>query len=107
MDSVFKHSSTYQAIVRQAQVEEASRLLLLLGRRKFGPTNTVVRAVLQQINTLRPLEALLLRLLSVHNWQELLAPTLGGGQRRSGERASTSPGNHPRGNRSVNARSPR
>ena len=71
-----EESSTYQYIVAKGKTEgareEAKKLLLLLGRDRFGPPSKTVQAELETIQDLRRLEALGLRLGQVGSWQELL-----------------------------------
>lgn len=57
---------------RQGRIEEAQKLLLRLGERRFGPPDTVFRAWIDGIVAVEPLEALIERVLEVSSWQELL-----------------------------------
>ncbi len=74
-------SSTYQIIIARGeergmtkgQVEEARRLLLRLGEKRFGPANEATQAAIQSLSTVEELEALAERLLEVENWSELLS----------------------------------
>jgi predicted transposase YdaD len=73
-----KESTTYQAIVREGRelgrVEEARRILLRLGKSRFGTPDAAVRGALEGITDLAQLEGLTDRLLRVTSWEELLAP---------------------------------
>ena len=88
-----KESSTYQAILREGMaegmargrtegrvegrtegsVEEARKLLLLLGAKRWGAPDARSRAAIEAITDLARLEQLTERLLDVSGWDELLA----------------------------------
>jgi predicted transposase YdaD len=73
-----KESVTYQAIVEEGVVkgrlEEARRILLLLGEEQFGtPPGARALASVEAINSLEQLEQLTRRALRVRSWEELLA----------------------------------
>jgi predicted transposase YdaD len=72
-----KESTTYQAILDEGRgegrVEEARRLLLLLGSERFGPPDARVQAALDAMDAVEPLERLSQHLLKVESWEELLA----------------------------------
>lgn len=76
-----KESATYQAILdegrsegrEEGRVEEARRMLLLLGGERFGPPDARVRAALDAMDSVEQLERLSQRLLKVESWDELLA----------------------------------
>ena len=75
-----EESVTYQLIVEegkargiaQGRAEEAKRLLLLWGRKRFGAPDAATKAALDSIDNLRRLEELSERLLEVKSWEELL-----------------------------------
>jgi predicted transposase YdaD len=79
-----KESSTYQAILDEGRaegraegetigrIEEALKVLLLLGGKQFGPPNASTRATIEAAD-LERLERLTERLLDVSSWDELLA----------------------------------
>jgi hypothetical protein len=69
-----RESSTYQYILDEGRVEEAQKILLRLGRKKFGPPGEVVQSALSAITDLDRLERMTDQLLVVNTWQELLAP---------------------------------
>lgn len=73
-----RESVTYQAILEEGRVEgraeEARRLILLLGERRFGPPGSRTRAALEAMADPERLEALGRRLLDVATWDELLGP---------------------------------
>lgn len=76
-----RESATYQAILiegreegrQEGRADEARRLLLLQGRRRFGPPDAGTVAALDAITEIEQLEALGVRLLDVGSWEELLA----------------------------------
>jgi len=75
-----KESTTYQAILREGRAEgkaegkadEAKRILLLQGRKKFGPPKAAVKAKIEAITDLDRLEQLSERLLDAESWAELI-----------------------------------
>jgi hypothetical protein len=76
-----KESSTYQAILEEGrtegrtegQIEEARRVLLLLGDQRFGSPEARVRATIEGTTDLPRLEGWTARLLKAESWDELLA----------------------------------
>jgi hypothetical protein len=68
-----RESTTYQAILDEGREDEARKLLLRQGRRKFGQPEPAVEAALQAIGDLARLERMSERLLDVTTWDELLA----------------------------------
>ncbi len=75
-----KESVTYQAIVeegrqegrQEGRAEEARRLLLRQGGKRFGPPSEAVQSTLAGITTLETLEDLADRIIDVESWTELL-----------------------------------
>jgi hypothetical protein len=75
-----KESVTYQAILEEGEAmgeakgkaAEARKMLLLLGRDRFGEPPAKIVALLDAVTELDRLEALMLRLLHVKTWEELL-----------------------------------
>jgi hypothetical protein len=67
-----RDSDTYLAILDEGHVEEAKKLLFLLGKKFLGPPGEPVMATLAAITDLERLELLLERLSDVKSWQELL-----------------------------------
>src|SRR5947199_3990 len=69
-----KESTTYQAILDEGKAEgeaqEARKMLLLLGRDRFGEPSAKIVAQLDAVTDLARLEALGLRLLHVKTWEE-------------------------------------
>jgi hypothetical protein len=63
-------SSTYQMLLDRGRIDEARKLLLQLGRIRFGPPDAPTRTA---IETLKDLERLSERLLDALSWAELLA----------------------------------
>jgi predicted transposase YdaD len=72
-----KESTTYQAILREGKaegkIEEAKRLLLRMGRKKFGPPKAAINSKIEAIAELARLENLSDRILDATNWDELVA----------------------------------
>jgi predicted transposase YdaD len=75
-----EESVTYQAIVRkglqqglqQGRVEEARKMVLLMGEARFGPPTPRTLAVIEAIDELTKLEQLPVRLVQASSWEELL-----------------------------------
>ncbi len=76
-----KESVTYQAILAEGEAkgkaegraEEARRLILRQGTKRFGPPGASVEAAIVGIGSVERLELLAERLLEVESWDELLA----------------------------------
>jgi len=80
-----KESTTYQAILREGRAEgkaegkaegmaeEAKRILLLLGRKRFGPPKAAIKAEIETITDPDRLDQLVDRVLEAKNWAELIA----------------------------------
>jgi hypothetical protein len=79
-----KDSDTYQAILDEGRVEgrveEAKKILLLQGWKRFGVPDAPTRAALEALTEPEQLERLSERLVDVASWEELLANP---GMRRS------------------------
>lgn len=73
MSNWVKDSSVYQAWVREARTEEARGLLLRQGQVRFGAPDESTLAAIERITDLETLESLAVKLLTVANWDELLA----------------------------------
>jgi hypothetical protein len=67
-----KESVTYQAIVEEGEIQGAQKVLLRLGRKKFGVPTREVEEELHSIVDLDRLNYLCERLLDVSTWAELL-----------------------------------
>ena len=75
-----KESSTYQAILEEGMVEgmvrgkaeEARRLLLRLGAKRFGEPDAHTQATIEAIGSVERLEKLVERVLEAESWKELL-----------------------------------
>jgi hypothetical protein len=67
-----RESDTYLAILDEGRVEEARKIILRLGRKRFGPPDESSLAFLNALSDPEKLEALSERLLDVSSWQELL-----------------------------------
>jgi predicted transposase YdaD len=83
-----KESSTYQAILEEGRsegaVEEARKVLRLVGDDAFGPPDSRTAATIERLDDLTHLEDLLKRMRTATSWQELLASSSSGrrGKRR-------------------------
>ncbi len=80
-----KESVTYQAILEEGEANEARKILLLLGRRRFGEPSSEAVAALDGVTDVQKLEELAVRLLQATSWQELLGlngPGRGGRRQR-------------------------
>ncbi len=64
-----EESTTYQEILEQ----EARRIILRQGSKRFGPPDARTQAALDAIVSREQLEELAERLLEVESWNELLA----------------------------------
>jgi hypothetical protein len=67
-----RESVTYMAILEEGRVEGTRKLLLRMGRVRFGEPDATTQAALQAITDPEQLERLGERLLSVSTWQELM-----------------------------------
>src|SRR5437879_4328397 len=80
--TAMEESVTYQAIVQKGRqegaVQELHRVLLLQGKKRFGPADAQLTAALKAITDLARLEQLCVRLLKAKSWQELLELHCGG-----------------------------
>jgi hypothetical protein len=87
-----KESVTYQAILHEGEAmgeaREARKMLLLLGRNRFGEPPPEAVAALDALTDITRLEELAVRLLKASSWQDLLG--LDGQSRRSRGRRKTS-----------------
>ncbi len=71
--STMEESSTYQWIVRQGGLQEAKRILLLQGEKRFGSRpDASIRSTVESLTDLDRIEQLTQRLLDVSTWQDLL-----------------------------------
>jgi hypothetical protein len=79
-----RESVTYQAIVAEGALEEAQKMLFLVGSKPFGRPDRATRAAVQALGDLRRLEELAQRIFEVRSWQELLDQPTRPRRRRSG-----------------------
>jgi hypothetical protein len=94
--ATMKESVTYQAILEEGaaigeargKAAEARRMVLLMGRNRFGEPSARVKAALDAVTDLGQLEDLGIRLLQATSWEELLG--LNGPTRRPRGRKKSS-----------------
>ena len=67
-----RESTTYQATLQEGRAEEARRILLRQGGRKFGPPGAEIRTAVEGIADFDRLERLADRVLGASTWGELL-----------------------------------
>jgi predicted transposase YdaD len=75
-----KESTTYQAILREGKaegkaegrLEEAKRMLLRLGRERFGQPNAAIKSKIEAIADVIRLEHLSIRIFKANSWEELI-----------------------------------
>ena len=65
-------SVTYQAIIDEGQVKHAHRVLLRLGRKRFGQPDKATQQAIKAITDLKKLNRMVDRLLEVETWHDLL-----------------------------------
>ena len=70
--TAMEESVTYQAVIRKGEAREARKMLLLLGRSRFGEPSPEAVAALDALADVSRLEELGVRLLSASSWHELL-----------------------------------
>jgi predicted transposase YdaD len=73
--NTMRESATYQLILDEGRAEEARKLLLRLGTRRFGTPDHRTQTALEETISTDRLEQLADRLLDVSGWDELLAST--------------------------------
>jgi predicted transposase YdaD len=70
-------SSTYQAILEEGEavgeVRYARRVVLRLGAQRFGPPDAATTAMIEAVDDLDSLEAMIGGLLAANSWQDVLA----------------------------------
>jgi hypothetical protein len=64
--------TTYQYIIEQGGLKAVHRILLRLGRKKFGAPTNKVKAAIQESEDLPRLERMAVRLLTATSWAEVL-----------------------------------
>src|SRR5579884_800815 len=86
-----KDSPAYRLLMETGEIDgaisEAKKLLRLLGDAAFGPPDSQTAAVIERLEDLRPLEALLKRVRTASSWQEVLG--LEAPRRRDGRQRRT------------------
>jgi hypothetical protein len=71
--SILEDSSVYQLILEKGVLKGLRKILLLQGRKRFGPPDAATVAVLESVVEQGRLERMSERLLDVSSWAELLA----------------------------------
>jgi predicted transposase YdaD len=59
--------------IRKGRIEEAKRLLVRQGQKRFGPPTSSVKAKVESVVNLAKLEKLADKILDVQSWDELIA----------------------------------
>lgn len=70
--SRMKESTTYRAILEEGRTEEAQKMLLLLGKRRFGSPDPQIKRAIESITDIRRLENMTTRILDAADWGDLL-----------------------------------
>jgi hypothetical protein len=68
-----RDSDTYMYIIDEGREQQAKRMILRLGQKRFGPPSEEVKTRLQAVVDIDHLERLAEALLVVSGWSELLA----------------------------------
>ena len=68
-----KESSTYQYILEEGRTEEARKILLRHGTRRFGIPDAPAQQAIENITSVEILETLIDRAADVESWSELPA----------------------------------
>jgi predicted transposase YdaD len=69
-----EQTTLYRTLLRSAQLADWRKMLLLVGEKRFGPADVIVRAAVNAISQLQELERLCERAFDVDSWQELFTP---------------------------------
>lgn len=69
---MFEESTTYQWLQKMGALKGARKMLLRMGRVRFGKTGPRVKAALEEITDVERLEELGEQLLQAESWEELL-----------------------------------
>ena len=67
-----RESTTYMGIIEEGRIEEAQRIILRQGKKRFGKPSAAVQSAIQGLASIERLERLTDRLLEVSSWKELL-----------------------------------
>ncbi len=67
-----RESDTYMMILEEGHLEEAKKLLLRLGWRKFDAPDEGVKSAIDAMMDVEQIERIVDRLFDAANWQELL-----------------------------------
>jgi hypothetical protein len=70
---MLEESTTYQMIVDEGRLQEARKILLLVGRQKLGAADPSITLVLETVKDVERLERMAQRIWQAANWQDLLA----------------------------------
>jgi hypothetical protein len=67
-----RESSTYQAILAEGRLEEARKMLLIMGNDLLGSADAATVAAIESMSDLACLERLIVKALDVSDWAALL-----------------------------------
>jgi hypothetical protein len=70
--SDMRQSDTYLAILDEGRIDQAKRMVLLMGGKRFGAPSEAAKAALDAMKDLEQLERLGEQLLDATSWQQLL-----------------------------------
>lgn len=68
-----RESSTYQYILQEGRLEEARKLILKLGTKRFGPPGRTVELLINEIDELERLEGVFERMPDATGWDDLFS----------------------------------
>jgi hypothetical protein len=71
--SIMRESSTYMGILAEGEVAGLQKMLLRLGRTRFGPPDQATEAALRGVNDPERLQRMGDRVLTAAGWAEVLA----------------------------------
>jgi hypothetical protein len=70
---LLQESTAFDEAVEEGEIKNSHKLLLRLGRKRFGPPDAATESALTAIKNLERLERLADAILTANSWQELLA----------------------------------
>jgi predicted transposase YdaD len=68
-----QESTTYQAILEEGEVRGTQNMLLKQGAIRFGKPSRDIKIAIKQIEDLKKLRRMVIKVLSASSWQQLLA----------------------------------